>query len=116
MALNQALLAFHYQIKNWSIPKGHLCPPVPGRADYLHYIADLLAEKNSGQYPTGTNTKGLDIGTGTSCIYPLLGNRIYGWKFVGTDINPGAINNVKNILNANPSLKKNKKSTIIHMD
>lgn len=110
LVLNQALLSFHYKVKNWSIPKGHLCPTVPGRADYLHYISDLLSENNSAKPPVGPNIKGLDIGTGTSCIYPLLGNSIYGWKFVGVDINPDAINNVKNILNANPTFKKNIKT------
>ncbi len=108
MTLNQALLIHHYKILNWSIPKGHLCPPIPGRVDYLHYIADLLAETNQDKVvPVGTKVKGLDIGTGTSCIYPILGNSIYGWKFVGADIDPDAINFAKTILNSNPALKKN---------
>jgi len=79
MCLNQALITHHYSVKDWSVPKGHLCPPVPGRADYIHYIADLLSE--DGEPPVGTSIKGLDIGTGTSCIYPILGNSIYGWKW-----------------------------------
>lgn len=108
--LNQALLAHHYNVKDWSVPKGHLSPPVPGRADYLHYIADLLAESFGGKVPVGTKIKGLDIGTGTSCIYPILGNSIYGWKFVASDISTDAINNVKQILNSNPTLKKNIKT------
>lgn len=107
LALNQALLLYHYQVEDWSVPKGHLCPPIPGRADYLHYIADLLAQDHQGAVPVGTKIKGLDIGTGLSCIYPILGNSIYGWKFVGTDINPEAINHAKGILGANPKLKKN---------
>ena len=40
--LNKALLKQHYGINNWEIPEGYLCPPIPSRADYLHYIADLL--------------------------------------------------------------------------
>lgn len=48
-ALNRALLAHHYQVKNWDIPDGFLCPPVPGRADYIHHLADLLAQSNDGE-------------------------------------------------------------------
>jgi len=108
--LNQALLSHHYQIQNWSIPQGHLCPAIPGRADYIHYIADLLAEDSDGIVPEGTKVKGLDIGTGTSCIYPILANSIYGWKFVGSDISSAAINNAKTILNSNSALNKNIKA------
>ena len=107
LSLNQAILAHHYKIQDWSIPKGHLCPAIPGRADYIHYIADLLAEPFDGKPPVGTKVKGLDIGTGTGCIYPILGNAIYGWKFVGSEISTDAINHGKGILNLNPILKKN---------
>ncbi len=110
LCLNQALLLHHYKVADWSVPKGHLCPPIPGRADYIHYIADLLAEGDDSEVPVGTKVKGLDIGTGTSCIYPILGNSIYGWKFVGSEINPEAINNAKMILSSNPTLKKNIKT------
>ena len=40
---NRALLRQFYGIQHWDIPAGYLCPPVPGRADYLHGLADLLA-------------------------------------------------------------------------
>lgn len=43
LLLNQALLAKYYQVKYWQLPPGYLCPPIPGRADYVHYLADLLA-------------------------------------------------------------------------
>lgn len=113
LCLNQALLTHHYHVINWSIPKGHLCPPVPGRADYIHYIADLLGEGHDGEPPVGPKVKGLDIGTGTSCIYPILGNSIFGWKFVGSDINSSALNHIKEILNSNPKLKKNIKTRFV---
>lgn len=107
LTLNTSLLYHHYKIQFWSIPKGHLCPPIPGRVDYLHYIADILAEDNNKDVPVGTKVKGLDIGTGTGCIYPILGNAVYGWKFVATDINSESINHCKNLLNKNAHLKKN---------
>ena len=106
LSLNQAILSHHYKVKDWTVPKGHLCPPIPGRADYIHYIADILAGGFDGNIPTGTNIKGLDIGTGTSCIYPILGSSIYGWKFIGSDISSNAINHANKILTSNPALKK----------
>ena len=53
VTLNKALLKHHYGIENWLIPEGYLCPPIPGRADYIHHIADLLSESNYGNIPTG---------------------------------------------------------------
>lgn len=104
-ALNKALLKQYYGINEWDIPEGYLCPPIPGRADYIHYIADLLAENNNGHIPTGKKIKLLDIGTGANCIYPAIGSSVYGWQFVGTDIDPIAIRSAKDIIGANSKLK-----------
>ncbi|RTY85461.1 DUF890 domain-containing protein, partial [Staphylococcus aureus] len=41
--LNKALLKHFYGIQYWDIPQDFLCPPIPGRADYIHYLADLLS-------------------------------------------------------------------------
>jgi 23S rRNA (adenine1618-N6)-methyltransferase len=103
-ALNKALLITYYDIKNWDIPANYLCPPIPGRADYIHYIADLLATSNNGVIPRGETIQGLDIGIGANCIYPILGNATYGWSFVGTDIDEKAIENCEKIIEANPKL------------
>lgn len=102
--LNKGLLIQHYDIQNWDIPKNYLCPPIPGRADYLHYIADLLAATNNGIIPEGETVQGLDIGIGANCIYPIIGNSAYGWSFVGTDTDENAIQNCKKIISANPKL------------
>lgn len=102
--LNKALLQTYYEIKNWDIPKNYLCPPIPGRADYIHYIADLLAETNNSQIPEGNSVLGLDIGTGANLIYPILGNSIYNWSFVATDIYKTSIENCSKIIEANPKL------------
>lgn len=96
--LNQALLAHHYKIAHWDIPQGYLCPPIPGRADYIHHAADLLAGKKN-------NAQVLDIGTGANCIYPIIGNRSYGWKFVASDIDPISVNTAKLIVDSNTVLK-----------
>ncbi len=100
-ALNRALLKEVYGIKHWDIPAQYLCPPVPGRADQLHYLADLLAELNGGVIPRGESLRVLDIGVGANCIYPLIGQREYGWQFVGTDIDAVAIANAQKIVEAN---------------
>ncbi|MDN3594666.1 23S rRNA (adenine(1618)-N(6))-methyltransferase RlmF [Zunongwangia endophytica] len=104
-ALNKALLYHYYGIKNWDFPDHNLCPPIPGRADYIHQIADLLAENNFGTIPSGDHMTGLDIGVGASCIYPIIGVTEYQWNFIGSDINPKSITSAKQIVNANPQLK-----------
>ncbi|MFE3869006.1 23S rRNA (adenine(1618)-N(6))-methyltransferase RlmF [Flavobacterium sp. LS2P90] len=103
-ALNKGLLISHYNIQDWDIPKNYLCPPIPGRADYIHYLADLLASSNNGIIPEGETVQGLDIGIGANCIYPIIGNATYGWSFVGTDIDENAIQNCKKIIAANQKL------------
>jgi len=97
-ALNAALLKRYYNIADWDIPGGALCPPIPGRADYIHYIADLVGPEN-------TDIKLLDIGTGANGIYPLLACRIYGWRCVGSDINRQSIANVATLIAKNAELK-----------
>lgn len=101
-ALNRALLAVDYGIAGWSLPAGALCPPVPGRADLIHHLADLLAEENGGTVPRGPQVRALDIGTGASLIYPLLGLAEYGWQFVGTDVDGAAISAATRLLAGNP--------------
>ena len=103
--LNKALLHHFYRVSFWDIPKGYLCPPIPGRADYLHYLADVLAQSNEGKIPKGKRVKGLDIGMGANCIYPILGHRVHGWQFVGADIDPISIKNAKLLVAANPNLQ-----------
>lgn len=100
-ALNQALLKQFYGVPVWDIPDQYLCPPIPGRADYLHYLADLLNETDAGKLLIGNNVRVLDIGVGANMIYPLIGHREYGWQFVGADIEPKALNNAQYIIDAN---------------
>ncbi|WP_298862265.1 23S rRNA (adenine(1618)-N(6))-methyltransferase RlmF [uncultured Sulfitobacter sp.] len=99
--LNRALLKTHYNIDFWDIPTGYLCPPIPGRVDYIHYLADLLASDNNTEIPRGSTIKALDIGTGASLIYPLVGQSEYGWHFTGVDIDPAAIQSAQQICETN---------------
>jgi 23S rRNA (adenine1618-N6)-methyltransferase len=100
-ALNKAILKSDYGVRYWDIPVGYLCPPVPGRVDYIHYVADLLAETNSGKIPFGKQIQVLDIGIGANCIYPLVGNAEYGWQFTGTDIDEASLKNAEGIIEQN---------------
>ncbi len=104
-ALNAALLKVYYAISHWDIPAGYLCPPIPGRADYIHHLADLLAADQQGVIPSGKRIQGLDIGVGVNAIYPLIGCREYGWRFVGSDIDPVAVNTAGLIAASNTGVK-----------
>ncbi|MCP3749835.1 23S rRNA (adenine(1618)-N(6))-methyltransferase RlmF [Pseudomonas sp. SBB6] len=98
---NRALLKAQYGIQHWDIPADYLCPPIPGRADYVHVLADLLAQENSGEIPRGAHVQALDIGVGANCIYPLLGHSDYRWRFLGSDIDATALAAAGAIVQAN---------------
>lgn len=101
-ALNAALLSVHYGVPHWDIPDGYLCPPVPGRADHIHYIADLIGSKKGEK----EQRKILDIGTGSNCVYPLIGYAVYGWQFLASEVDPKAYKAARAIVETN-NLTKN---------
>ena len=103
-ALNQALLREFYGIVGWDLPPGYLCPPIPGRADYIHHVADLLGAGRAGGIPHGSSVAVLDVGTGANCVYPIIGHHDYGWRFVGTEVDSLALTNAQRIIAANPAL------------
>jgi 23S rRNA (adenine1618-N6)-methyltransferase len=120
--LNAALLAADYHVTGgWQdlLPPYALTPPIPGRADYVHYAADVLAASwgraleeedvttattigttdpeetppaqqrrtvPHNNVPRGPAVRCLDIGTGASLVYPLLGHAVYGWSFVASEV------------------------------
>ncbi|EFJ19446.1 hypothetical protein SELMODRAFT_110877 [Selaginella moellendorffii] len=102
--LTRVLLDCDYGILGWWIPDGQLCPAVTNRANYIHWIEDLL----QGFPAPGKNAEGgvlgLDIGTGASAIYPLLGASLRGWKFVATDVTSVALEWGRRNIAANPHL------------
>lgn len=98
-ALNKALLKQYYKVDFWEIPDDYLCPPVPGRVDYIHYAADLLESDKK------LSIRCLDIGTGANLIYPIVGVSEYNWNFIGTDIDPDALYVADEIIERNPFLK-----------
>ncbi|WP_422090732.1 23S rRNA (adenine(1618)-N(6))-methyltransferase RlmF [Tenacibaculum ovolyticum] len=90
---NKALLTAHYNIKHWNFSDDNLCPPIPGRVDYIHHLADLIGKDE--------DVKVLDIGTGASCVYPLLGTAEYNWDFVATDIDLDSLDFAQDIIDDN---------------
>lgn len=99
-ALNQALLKDAYGLK-WSLPRGALCPPVPSRCDYIHYLADLLSGDDVAAIPRGRAVRVLDIGTGANCTYPLIAASEFGWSVVGTEIDKPAMHWARQIVRVN---------------
>lgn len=99
--LNQALLKYYYAI-NWDIPEQYLCPPIPGRADYIHHLAGLL-----GDSIKASKVRCLDVGVGANCIYPIIGVKEYDWDFVGSDIDSSSLESARKILSLNPDLQNN---------
>jgi 23S rRNA (adenine1618-N6)-methyltransferase len=93
VALNAALLKTYYNVDHWQIPLGYLCPPIPGRADYIHHIAELIK--------SDSKLSMLDIGVGANCIYPLIAHSEYDWTAVGSDIDEVALNNAQSIIDKN---------------
>ncbi|KAG0128003.1 hypothetical protein HOY82DRAFT_45870 [Tuber indicum] len=75
---------------NLALPSDRLCPTVPNRLNYVLWIQDLLdstGNLENDEFDSTREVVGLDVGTGASCIYPLLGCALRdGWKFIATDI------------------------------
>ncbi|MCC4856885.1 23S rRNA (adenine(1618)-N(6))-methyltransferase RlmF [Vibrio splendidus] len=103
--LNKALLAHHYGVKHWDIPAGYLCPPIPGRADYIHRVADILNSDSQGEPYNHASVKALDIGVGANCIYPIIGATEYKWRCTGTDVDPVSVKAANFIAESNANLK-----------
>ena len=95
-ALNSALLKCHYGIW-WNIPDDNLCPPVPGRLDYLLYISDLISKKDVHL---------LDIGTGANLIYPILATCHFNWRCTASEVDVDALKNARKIIEKNSILAK----------
>ncbi|WP_339844526.1 23S rRNA (adenine(1618)-N(6))-methyltransferase RlmF [uncultured Dokdonia sp.] len=96
LELNRAILLSDYSLNWYEIPEGYLCPAIPGRVDYLHYLNDFIGKEDA---------HGLDIGTGANFVYPLLAGSVFNWKMKGVDIDAKAIRNANTILEKNTHLK-----------
>lgn len=63
------------------IPLNKLIPTIPLRLNYILWMEDLLSLTHCPE-----SIKGIDIGTGASCIYPLLAAKKNNWKMVATEV------------------------------
>ena len=90
--LNQALVLDKLKIAYWDFPKDNLVPPYPSRLEYLK----LLKDSN----PESIN-KVLDIGTGATLIYPIIGAKLFKWNFVGVDTDQDSLDSAQNIIDQN---------------
>uniref|UniRef100_K3WZ68 AAA+ ATPase domain-containing protein n=1 Tax=Globisporangium ultimum (strain ATCC 200006 / CBS 805.95 / DAOM BR144) TaxID=431595 RepID=K3WZ68_GLOUD len=104
--LTKTLLLHDFQL-HWSLPIDRLCPPLPNRLNYLHWIEDLLLEANiAALSPSETSIYGIDIGTGASCIYALLGAQMHpNWRFLATEINAESFTSAQENVRRNPALE-----------
>jgi 23S rRNA (adenine1618-N6)-methyltransferase len=94
-ALNTALLKAHYGLDFWDIPEHNLCPPIPGRLDYLLHVADLIQKPQ---------LRLLDIGTGANLIYPILASCHFGWQCSASEVDLDALKNAQEIIDKNSVL------------
>ncbi|MCK4561289.1 MAG: 23S rRNA (adenine(1618)-N(6))-methyltransferase RlmF [Flavobacteriaceae bacterium] len=95
-ALNKAILFANYKIDYWDFPNENLCPAIPSREVHIHALEELLKSSNLKK-----DIHILDIGTGATCIYPLIGNSLFQWGFIATDIDEDSIKNAQEIIDKN---------------
>lgn len=80
----------------------NLIPRVPNRYVYLMWVSKIVQFFEKQVRLNNRDVIIVDIGTGASCIYCILGASMFpSWKFVGTEINPESIefalnNNINN--------------------
>ncbi|TMW65926.1 hypothetical protein Poli38472_003691 [Pythium oligandrum] len=100
--LTRTLLKHDFGLE-WTIPIDRLCPPLPNRLNYLHWIEDLLHQCGVDPFQSvhGHAIRGIDIGTGASCIYALLGAKTNRWHFLATEIDAVSFESAKENVETN---------------
>ncbi|KAJ1455541.1 hypothetical protein M885DRAFT_565107 [Pelagophyceae sp. CCMP2097] len=116
LTVAKALLSRDFGLPQWDMPPERLCPCVPNRVAYIAWIADLLDDDDEGGTADGADSvcaggaarsvRGIDIGTGASCIYALLGARARGWRFVATDSDADAVERGDALFLGNAAVEK----------
>ncbi|KAG2010506.1 methyltransferase 10 domain-containing protein [Coprinopsis cinerea AmutBmut pab1-1] len=122
--LTKAILKCDFGIEI-ELPEDRLCPPVPNRLNYVLWIQDVM-ENTSGQGSIsegeksgGGKIRGLDVGTGSSVIYPLLATSLEAeWEMVGTELDPRSydfakLNVEKNGLSSRIEIRKGEEERLL---
>lgn len=86
LCLTSVLMNYLFQLR-WTLPVNHLCPRVPSRINYLIWVEQIYRRV----FNNGVEHQVVDIGTGAGLIYPLIGNRRFGWKFLATEIDQTSV-------------------------
>lgn len=94
-SLAQTLLLDDFGI-HATLSPSNLCPMIPNRLAYIALVHELVAwtlptwrllQHFQRRRPLGETVRGLDIGTGASAIYPVLGAAcLAAWRFTATDV------------------------------
>ncbi len=110
--LTQALLLRDFDLRV-ELPRDRLCPTVTSRLNYVLYLHDLLRGAApsrlviaDGRYERSSfggqsEVLGFDIGCGASCVYALLGRRLFGWRFVCSELDPVSLEAARENLERN---------------
>eukprot|EP00188_Purpureofilum_apyrenoidigerum_P004137 Plantae.Rhodophyta-Purpureofilum_apyrenoidigerum.ctg4552.p1 GENE.Plantae.Rhodophyta-Purpureofilum_apyrenoidigerum.ctg4552~~Plantae.Rhodophyta-Purpureofilum_apyrenoidigerum.ctg4552.p1 ORF type:complete len:421 (-),score=41.32 Plantae.Rhodophyta-Purpureofilum_apyrenoidigerum.ctg4552:1282-2457(-) len=86
----------------WHLPEGHLCPTVPSRIDYILWMRDVALGPPARRVDGPGKTLIVDVGTGASCIYPLLGTRLLlQSQFIAIDNDSEALASARANVSAN---------------
>ncbi|XP_013083167.2 RNA N6-adenosine-methyltransferase mettl16-like [Biomphalaria glabrata] len=75
-ALTTCLLKEDFGL-SMELPSDRLVPTLPLRLNYIHWLEDIVGKEE--------NKWGIDIGTGASCIYPVLAASMNKWHFLATE-------------------------------
>ncbi|XP_072389912.1 U6 small nuclear RNA (adenine-(43)-N(6))-methyltransferase [Diabrotica undecimpunctata] len=89
---------------NVEMPLDKLIPTIPLRLNYILWLEDLLSLTGKSE-----NIKGVDIGTGASCVYPLLAAKKNKWHMVASEIDSNSVTF------ANTNIEKNKLEEFIQI-
>ncbi len=89
--LTRALLQALFRLKLPYLDEAHLCPPVPNRFFYLHWIHTKLLPVSWAAGNDITRSRGLDIGAGASCIYSMLAARFFRSTMITSEIDPKSV-------------------------
>lgn len=84
------------------IPTNKLIPTIPLRFNYILWIEDLLSTTDNTDI-----VRGIDIGTGASCVYPLICAKRYNWHMIGTE------NDLESSKSAKENISRNNLSELI---